>query len=436
MRRHGPRDETASIGPSIAQRPLAFAVTLSSGTFTYALPKHGTIRIGRSEECEISIDDHAISWRHAIVHLDRIVGIEDNGSRNGTIVLGVRIAPHERTPLPLGAVVEIGHSVLVLMKPHAEAPNVSAASVVIESGPMRELWATLPTIASSPLGVLILGETGAGKDVIARALHDLSTRAKAPFVALNCAALSETTLESELFGHVRGAFTGAVEAKMGLFEAAHRGTLFLDEVGDMSQATQAKLLRAVETGEVLPMGSVKPKRIDVRLVAATNRELRSLVRQGRFREDLYFRLQGVTIHVPPLRERKADIAPLVERFAGLAAAHCNTSAPRFDDDAMSALNNHAWPGNVRELRSVVERAVMLSRGARVLGVGALRLDAMKDTASTPGSTSTTERDRMVAALERAAGNQTVAAKSLGVSRRTFIRRMQEYGIARPRKDAS
>jgi transcriptional regulator with GAF, ATPase, and Fis domain len=301
---------------------------------------------------------------------------------------------------------------------------------------MRRLYDTIPAIAESPLCVLILGETGVGKDVLARAIHEHSKRVKGPFVAINCAALPESMLESELFGHVRGAFTGAVQAKVGLFEAAHAGTLFLDEVGELSPMTQAKLLRVVETREVTPLGSVQPKRVDARLVAATNRDLRLLVREGRFREDLFFRIQGVTMEVPPLRERTADVMPLVEHFARATATRLGTHAPRFDVGATAALEGHGWPGNVRELRTMVERVVTLSRGASVLRAEDLRMPAEPLALTMPPSSEPpTERERIVAALARAAGNQKVAAKLLGVSRRTLIRRMEEYGIGRPRKDA-
>jgi pSer/pThr/pTyr-binding forkhead associated (FHA) protein len=209
--RRPPMEETVSIGPSGASKELAFVVTVPTGSFTKVLPAQGTVRIGRSEECEIFIDDHAISRVHAVVHMDRIVGIED---RNGTVVLGSRVLPHERIPLPLGAVVEIGHAVLVLVRSQMEWKD-TAPAMVVASDVMRRLYESLPAIAASPLCVLILGETGVGKDVLARSIHRQSTRAKGPFVAINCAALPESILESELFGHVRGAFTGAVQAKVG-----------------------------------------------------------------------------------------------------------------------------------------------------------------------------------------------------------------------------
>jgi transcriptional regulator with GAF, ATPase, and Fis domain len=362
------------------------------------------------------------------------------------VVLGSRVPPGERVPLPLGAVVQIGHAVLVLVrKPEALAtPHEGAAPpVVVASSAMRQLFEQLQVFASSHLSILVLGETGAGKEVVARAIHARSSRANRPFVALNCAALPESILESELFGHTKGAFTGAAQAKVGLFEAANGGTLFLDEVGDLALVTQAKLLRVIETGEVMPLGSVRPARVDVRFVAATNRDLRGLVQTGRFREDLYFRINGMTVVVPPLRERKEDLAPLVASFASAAAARLGRAAPRFDTTAMATMEAHDWPGNVRELRNVVERTVTMAQGAPVLGAQhvmmpldvrpALSASSPTMPASQGPDAAANERDRIVLALTRAAGNQTVAAKLLGISRRTLIRRMEEYAIARPRK---
>jgi two-component system, NtrC family, response regulator AtoC len=260
-------------------------------------------------------------------------------------------------------------------------------------------------------------------------------------VALNCAALPESIVETELFGHAKGAFTGAVAAKKGLFAAADGGTLFLDEIGELSLATQAKLLRVIEGGEVTPVGSVQSKRVAVRILAATNRDLQSLVEAGRFREDLYFRIQGMTLHIPPLRERTEDLAPLVEFFAAAVARQLGRPAPRFDATAMAAMETYPWRGNVRELRNVVERAVTLAREASVLGANDIRLRSEARQAPSPAAATLPpssdgdpgDRDRLVAALGRAAGNQTVAAKLLGVSRRTLIRRMEEHAIGRPRK---
>jgi two-component system, NtrC family, response regulator AtoC len=443
---HADDEGTASLGPALERAPLALVVTLPSGSTTTLLPRRGTLRIGRSPDCEVSIVDDSISRVHAILHLDPVVAVEDAGSRNGTVVLGARVTPRERIPLPIGAVLQLGHAVIVLVRHRAELLSPDADDMIAGSPPMRELEERISLVAPSLISVLVLGETGVGKDVVAREIHRLSTRAGGPFVAVNSAALADAILESELFGHARGAFTGAVDAKIGLIEAAHGGTLFLDEIGDLSLSAQAKLLRVLETGEVLPVGSVRPKKVDVRFVAATNRDVWARVGERQFRDDLYFRLSGAILRVPPLRERRSDIEALAARFAARAAARLDRRPPAFDPDALAALEAHEWPGNARELRSVVELAVALSRGAATLRPEHLQLrsDALfqappsvsAHTLPPPsGAAAGDERAQIVDALARAAGNQTVAAGLLGVSRRTLIRRMEEYGIARPRKSA-
>jgi transcriptional regulator with PAS, ATPase and Fis domain len=401
------------------------------------------VRIGRAEECEIVLADDAASRVHALVHVARVVTVEDARSRNGTLLLGTAVAPRERVPLPLGAVIQIGHTVLVLVR-RQDQPSVtgsSSGSFIAVSPAMLQLIASLETIAPSPLSVLVLGETGAGKEVVARAIHERSPRAKRPFVALNCAAFPESMVESELFGYEKGAFTGATQPKEGLIETAHGGTVFLDEIGEISPATQAKLLRVLETGEVMRLGSTRVRRVDLRFVAATNRDLAALAQAGRFREDLFFRLDGVTLIVPPLRDRVPDIAPLAESFVRAAAARLDRAPPRFDEASMAALERYDWPGNVRELRNVVERAVAFASGAPVVRIEHVQLGHQRHgSPSVPvpppsGPARNSESDRIVDALARASGNQTVAAELLGVSRRTLIRRIEEYAIGRPRKTA-
>jgi transcriptional regulator with PAS, ATPase and Fis domain len=308
---------------------------------------------------------------------------------------------------------------------------------------MRAAYELLDIIGPSPLSVLVLGETGTGKEVFAQAIHSRSPRANRTFLPINCAALSESLLESELFGHEKGAFTGAAAAKAGLFEAADGGTAFLDEIGELGMTIQAKLLRVLESGEVTRLGSVKPKRVDVRFVAATNRDLGSLVEAGRFRGDLFYRLNGFTVTLPPLRERPADILPLARTFAGRAAARLDRSGPTFTDSAADALRRHTWPGNVRELRNVVERAVSACRGSASLSVDHLaivrsRPDAVGDpnrteTGVLPDAVGSFEKERILDALRRTSFNQTEAAKALGISRRTLINKIIAHRIPRPRK---
>jgi DNA-binding NtrC family response regulator len=320
--------------------------------------------------------------------------------------------------------------------------SLARGTVVLEDPAMKALEETVLRVARTPVGVLILGETGSGKDVVAAMLHELSQRAKQPFLALNCASLPEALLESELFGYERGAFTGAINAKPGLFEAADGGTVFLDEIGDLPLALQAKLLRVIESHEVARLGSVKPRTVDVRFVAATNKDLRRRIGDGHFREDLYYRLNAVTLHVPPLRERRTEIEPLARLFLEKAREHFETGDVHFSAAALAALLEYPWPGNVRELKSAVERAALLARGNVIepseLGIGApgyptpLRASSASqrpELATSPD----VERDRIVRALESCGGNQSRAADLLGMSRRTLVRRIAELGLPRPRR---
>jgi transcriptional regulator with PAS, ATPase and Fis domain len=283
--------------------------------------------------------------------------------------------------------------------------------------------------------VLLLGETGVGKEVVAGAIHSRSPRASGPFVAVNCAAMSESLFESELFGYERGAFTGADRAKPGLLESAHGGTLFLDEVGDMPLAPQAKLLRVLERREVLRLGSVKPKAIDVRIISATNRDLSVEIAAKRFRQDLYFRLNGVSIPIPPLRSRRDEIEPLARHFVELSTRGARRAEPALSPESIDMLRRHAWPGNVRELRNVIERALVLSGGATVQPEHLLLTSPSTQPQSdwpALAPAEEEERRRIVEALDRCAGNQSYAAELLGISRRTLVSRLRAYGIARPR----
>ncbi len=244
--------------------------------------------------------------------------------------------------------------------------------IVGESTPMVQAITRLLQVAPTDLTVLITGETGTGKEVFAHAMHDLSTRKKHPFVSVNCGAIPETLLESELFGAEKGAYTGSVERRHGFFEAAHRGTILLDEIGEMPVSTQVKLLRVLESGEFSRLGSSDVHKVDVRVIAATNRDLMYEVRQGRFRQDLYFRLNSVGIHLPPLRQHADDVPLLVEHFAQRACDAIPVAYHGIDADALALLSQYHWPGNVRELRNVVETMVTLERGERITADMALR----------------------------------------------------------------
>jgi transcriptional regulator with PAS, ATPase and Fis domain len=286
--------------------------------------------------------------------------------------------------------------------------------------------------------VLITGETGVGKELLAETVHRASPRRSGPYVCLNCAALSETLLESELFGHERGAFTGAVQAKPGLMETAAHGTLFLDEVGELPLSTQAKLLRVLETREVARLGSVRPRRIDVRFIAATNRDLEKEVQRGAFRADLYYRLNGITLTIPPLRTRLEEIRPLAETFLRQICRDLGRPPPLLPPTSVAHLEGHSWPGNIRELKNVIERAVLLCEGPMLepqhMPVERPLTESQKLTVSSGGS-GQTERDRIIQALNACAGNQSRAAKMLGIPRRTFVSKLDAYKVPRPKKGA-
>lgn len=333
------------------------------------------------------------------------------------------------------------------------ATSAIAHPMVLVDPAMKRLYELIDRIASSELSVLVLGETGAGKEVVARTIHERSPRASQPFLAINCGAFTEEMLESELFGHERGAFTGAVKAKPGLLETAQGGTVFLDELGEMALSTQVKLLRVIEERELRRVGGLKAIPIDVRFVSATNRDLSRAITLGAFREDLYYRLNGVTLQVPPLRERRAEIPALARIFA--------PEGTLFTDPALAVLESYAWPGNVRELRNVVEHAVVLSGGAPIdishlpmekLGSPVMFPSAERQRARGPEETrvhihdetarpestlqdelSEMERERILEALESCGGNQSRAAKVLGMSRQALVRRLDQYAVPRPRK---
>ncbi len=398
---------------------------------------------------------------------------EDLGSSNGTLIDGKRLASGLAVPLVLGRVIQLGDALLVLqpaMLPSAlEAPPATSGSAASDESAMERLGRLIELVATSTLPVILRGETGAGKEVTAERIHARSARAAFPYLKLNCAAFADSMVESELFGHERGAFTGAAQAKAGLFEAARGGSVLLDEVTDLSLPVQAKLLRALGNREVIRVGATKPTPIDVRFIAATNADFPSLVASGRFRADLYFRLNGITLEIPPLRERANEIVPLALEFAAEAAAQFGKVPPQLDAAARRWLTAYAWPGNVRELKNVIERATLLAQGG---AIGLAHLDAdplsrpdaslqrtggvrlVAEQVATPSASVVPrvataaaaaaplelrqelreiERERIVQAISQAGGNQTLAARLLGISRRALITRLENFKLPRPRK---
>jgi DNA-binding NtrC family response regulator len=439
-------DRTRTAAPALDAGEARVVVFWHDGHATAPLSSGARLTVGRGSDCDLSVRCTSVSRLHAVLHVGPPHFIEDCGSANGTRVRGERIAAGARVPLEAGAAVEIGSALMVLQEgaSHAQADAARAAQ-----DPMQRAVELARMAAASVITVLLLGETGVGKGHLAEIIHRASPRAARPFVPLNCAALPEQLLESELFGHEKGAFTGADAQRPGLLEAAEGGTVFLDEVGDLPLATQAKLLRALESRSVMRVGGRRPVPIDVRFVAATNRDLEALIAERLFRQDLYYRINGFALRVPPLRERCSEIPALAAAFASEAAAELGRAPAPFSTAALGALVAHGWPGNVRELRNVVERAVLLSGGA-VIDVEHVVLGTTGSEASAAPSAphrvaapasggdlradlAEVERRRILDALGRAGGNQTRAAELLGISRRSLLRRLDEHVIERPRK---
>jgi transcriptional regulator of acetoin/glycerol metabolism len=421
------------------------------GSLSRPLPSTGTLTIGRSTSADVRIDHASVSRKHAVLHLGPTIRIEDAGSANGTRVAGrpaISGAPIAITP---GEVVEVGQVVLVIQGGDAsvrsaqaarapapaipaKAPPRAAFAATIapppatraNETPMQRVERLVRLVAAGNIHVLVLGETGTGKEVVAERIHKASRRAASPFIRLDAASLGEEQLEKELFGE---------GATPGLFEMADGGTFFLDEVAELPLGTQAKLLRVLERHEVQRLGASAPKSVDVRFIASTNRDLRALVGDGSFREDLYFRLNGITIEIPPLRERRDEIGKIAHELLARACAAAKRPLLELPAGAVARLESYEWPGNVRELKNAIERAVLLTQGGavdpEVLPAGEHVGDAASG-ARLRNDLAQFERQRIVEALEKCAGNQTKAAQLLGISRRTLVSRLGEYNLPRPR----
>lgn len=436
---------------------------------THAVTKSELI-IGRDPACDIVIEHKTFSRRHALVRLGSPITVEDLGSTNGISIGGERITtgPHA---LRAGEGFQIGPYSFMWLAAAAEPSSAQRSGIDrlrVEDPTIGGIPAFVRDVATSASSVLILGESGVGKDVLAETIHKLSGRG-GDMARINCAALAENLIESELFGHEKGAFTGATTSKEGLLESAQSGTVFLDEIGELPLATQAKLLRAIESREVRRIGAVRSTTIDVRFIAATNRDLPTEVAAKRFRHDLYFRLDGITLLIPPLRERTARLPMLAMRFLEQASNARGRGTMQLEPDVFAALQAYDWPGNVRELKAVIERALLLARGNQI-GVRHLAfsprvnsglapvdrdagptLGAPAPVVSAPSPVTPdeiaansflalltadqrTERQQIVDALAQCAGNQTKAAKLLGLSRTTLVQRILTYRISRPRDD--
>jgi transcriptional regulator with GAF, ATPase, and Fis domain len=453
----------------------------------FRLPASGVVRFGRGPGNDFVIDDPSVSRFHFALHVGERVEVEDLGSSNGTAVFRSeaedvnedtvrrdekdgRLASGERRSLSTGDFIRAGVALIVIQAPKqpsavpSHPPQEGNGPVVLLDPEMKRAYEIAVRAAQSGISVLISGETGAGKEIFAETIHLRSTRKHKPLLRLNCAALPEALLESELFGHERGAFTGAAQTKVGLLESNDEGTVFLDEIGEMPLSTQAKLLRVLEDKMILRVGATKPRPIDVRFIWATNRDLRAEARNGRFRQDLYYRIAGVEFSIPPLRKRPTEIEPLARLFLDRFCRKSSLPVPELTPEAIEALHRYSWPGNVRELRNVMERAPFLCAGGPITaehipqdagGIPEWFADGEEETTEVfmpppelragGASASRTsgaaprprgedeERARIAQALDQCAGNQTRAARLLGVSRRTLINHLERLAMPRPKK---
>jgi len=458
--------------------PRALVLVVGGGAI--ALPRGLDVTVGRSRSCDVRVEDVAASRLHLTLRWagERTVTLVDHGSRNGTLVDGTRVSGTLAAPsgseIAIGAVRLIvavigpvaapsegspgeesegspgeeseGGQAEALTDSSEEATSAHVAStagradlvpiddallVARDQATLRAL-ALAERAARSEVTVLVLGETGVGKEILARRIHAESRRSGGPFVGVNCAAIPETLAEATLFGHERGAFTGAYARRPGCFEAANGGTLFLDEVAELSPAMQARLLRTLQERVVVRVGSHAPIPVDVRVVAATNENVDAAVERGALRRDLLYRLDVLRIVVPPLRARLGDILPLAQRFVRELA---EGTPPTLSEAAVRALCAHSWPGNVRELRNVMARALVLREGAIIEPVHL----ALREADPAPGVAPSAlrsrlddlEREALEAALAASAGNQTRAARRLGISRRALIYKLEKFGLKEP-----
>jgi DNA-binding NtrC family response regulator len=406
------------------------------------LPPVGVV-IGADRGCDIALTDTSVSGRHCTVSPSPSgFAIADLGSRNGTSIDGVAV---QKVTAPPGVILRLGHTLIQLLPADdvvAIPPSTRAHVGALwgDSPGMRQVFAILERAAQSDASVLFLGESGTGKELAARAVHDESPRKDGPFVVFDCGAATETLVESELFGHVRGAFTGAAADRQGAFAAAHGGTLFLDEIGDLPLPLQPKLLRMLEAGEIVPVGGRKPEKYDVRVVAATHRDVFGEVARGGFRGDLYYRLAVVEVHLPPLRARKDDLARLIAIF--LERVGAAALVPTIGGPAFERLSSYHWPGNVRELRNVITRAVALGGGAKTFNELPILL---RPTAQNPDAVEVIradkpfhdakealvarfEREYLTDLLRRSGGNLSAAARQAGLERKFLYKVLERAGL--------
>jgi DNA-binding NtrC family response regulator len=383
---------------------------------------------------DLVLTDPTVSRRHAVVE-ERSDGylLRDLDSTNGTFLDNVRVREGYISP---GSVIRLGETEISFTSLEERVENLKSSSdrfggLIGGAASMQEVFGVLERVAPTDMTVLIQGETGAGKEVAARAMHQFSRRAEGPFVVFDCGAVAPNLIESELFGHEKGAFTDAVKARQGAFELADGGTLFLDEIGELAPALQPKLLRALDQREVKRVGADRPVTVDVRVLAATNRDLEKEVKAGRFREDLYYRLSAVSVFMPPLRDRREDVEKIAEQLLAGISAEVGKKISGLSPEASEALRAYPWPGNVRELKNVLARAAALSSGSR-LEARDLFLSQGRKSATLQGLSGKTleeiEKAAIHATLKSVNGNKTEAAKMLGIAYSTLYEKMKKYGM--------
>jgi two-component system, NtrC family, response regulator AtoC len=431
------RDVFAAPAAASADRFLVVVQLPGAAPRMFELTASRALTIGRQKECTISVEDARLSRQHARLAVDTAgrVDLLDLGSRNGLMVNDRQRPPGSTTLLVPGDLVRVGPIQLSLAAmPAPEAPALPEPdAVVVHSPVLREVFELARRVARLSTTVLISGETGSGKEVVAESIHRASPRSQGPLIRVNCASLPEGLLEAELFGHERGAFTGAEKRRVGFIEAAAGGTLFLDEVGELPPLTQSKLLVVLETKQLTRLGSSAPVSVDVRFLCATHRNLKADVASGRFREDLFYRLSAFVLEVPPLRARLEEVVPLARGFLAAMARETGEVAPTLTPEAIEVLCRHAWPGNVRELRNAMEHAFV--HGGAEVTVATLPPLLSDPSAPLPenlrGELASREKASLEAALAKHQGNQTRAALALGLSRRALIHKMVKYGLKRP-----
>jgi DNA-binding NtrC family response regulator len=439
MTRTGKNDDRTKVLSGQVQKPfilkkVRLAVVKGRDAGREAVLQKAHISIGTLAQNDLVLTDPTVSRRHAEVE-EKPEGyvLRDSGSTNGTFLDGVRVREAFLAP---DSVIRLGQTEIAFapLEERIESPGSDADSfgeLIGSSAPMQEVYGILERVSPTDVTVLIEGETGTGKELAARAVHRQSKRAQGPFVVFDSGAVAPGLVESELFGHEKGAFTDAVKFRQGVFELADNGTIFLDEIGELSLDLQPKLLRALDQREAKRIGSDKPVTFNVRVVAATNRDLEKEVKAGRFREDLYYRLSVVRVSMPPLRNRKEDIETIASRLLAGISREIGKKIKGLSAEAVAALAAYSWPGNVRELKNVLGRSAALSSGTRIEARD-LFLTQKKRTATLDGLNGKTleeiEKAAIQATLRSVNGNKTEAAKVLGIAYSTLYEKMKKYGM--------